>query len=395
MQDLIPLYPVYALLFADAGLSAAEISTLFVIWSVTGFVLEVPSGALADTISRRVVLALSSVTAAAGFALWVIAPSYLAFAAGFVLWGISGSLASGTFEATAYDALAEHDATAAYPRLMGLAQASALGSNLAATVLAIPLMSLGGFALTGVVSATVCIAQGVVALTLPNVRGEGGPPDDEADAADADDADDDRGSEPKTPSRYVAMLRAGLTEVGRSRVLRDAVVLVAVLFGFLAFDEYFPLLGREIGAGVDLLPLLIGFTVAAQAVGGLLAGRFATWSGTALGRLTAASAALIAAGALWAEPVGFVPIGIGYGLLQAILIVAEARMQSVITGPARATATSVAGLLSEVFAVAIFVGFAVGSVWLSMVVLIAALTVPVLATAVLLPRWIPPPPAVR
>jgi len=35
---------VYSLLFADAGLSTARISTLFVIWSVVSFVFEVPSG---------------------------------------------------------------------------------------------------------------------------------------------------------------------------------------------------------------------------------------------------------------------------------------------------------------------------------------------------------------
>lgn len=40
------LYPVYTLLFSDAGLSVWQISSLFVIWSVSSLVLEVPSGAL-------------------------------------------------------------------------------------------------------------------------------------------------------------------------------------------------------------------------------------------------------------------------------------------------------------------------------------------------------------
>ena len=39
-RDAVPLYAVYALLFAEHGLSAGQISSLFVIWSVTAFVAE-------------------------------------------------------------------------------------------------------------------------------------------------------------------------------------------------------------------------------------------------------------------------------------------------------------------------------------------------------------------
>jgi hypothetical protein len=33
LADSVPLYPLYALLFADSGLSGAQISALFAIWS--------------------------------------------------------------------------------------------------------------------------------------------------------------------------------------------------------------------------------------------------------------------------------------------------------------------------------------------------------------------------
>ena len=45
LSELVPYYPLYALLFLDTGLSGVQISVLFGIWSVTGFVCEVPSGA--------------------------------------------------------------------------------------------------------------------------------------------------------------------------------------------------------------------------------------------------------------------------------------------------------------------------------------------------------------
>ena len=90
LSDLVLLYPVYVLLFGDTGLTVGQISGLFVLWSVTAIVLEVPSGAWADTVSRRLLLCLAPLLTGACFALWVLAPSWWAFALGFVLWGAAG-----------------------------------------------------------------------------------------------------------------------------------------------------------------------------------------------------------------------------------------------------------------------------------------------------------------
>ena len=105
-RDLVPLYSVYALLFADHGLAVGQVSSLFVIWSLTSFVFEVPSGAWADTIDRRLLLVVSAAIYAMAFSAWMLVPTYLGFATGFVLWGLSGAIMSGTFEALLYDELA-------------------------------------------------------------------------------------------------------------------------------------------------------------------------------------------------------------------------------------------------------------------------------------------------
>jgi hypothetical protein len=54
LDDFVLLYPAYPLLFADNGMSGWQISSLFVLWSATGILLEVPSGVWADSRSRRV-----------------------------------------------------------------------------------------------------------------------------------------------------------------------------------------------------------------------------------------------------------------------------------------------------------------------------------------------------
>ncbi len=145
----MPIFPVYALLFADAGLSTAQISLLFVLWSAVGIVLEVPSGAWADTVSRRGLLCLAAVVYAAAFSCWVLFPSFGGFAAGFVLWGLSGALSSGTFQALAYDELAAVGARHRYARVMGLGTTLSLAGMAFATLAAAPLIAVGGYALTG------------------------------------------------------------------------------------------------------------------------------------------------------------------------------------------------------------------------------------------------------
>jgi predicted MFS family arabinose efflux permease len=375
LQDFIPLYPLYQLLFTDHGLSAAQISTLFVIWSATGFVFEVPSGAWADSYSRRKLLVLGALLSAVGYAAWIVLPTFAGFALGFVLWGISSALISGTYEAFVYDELAARSLAGRYATLLGRARSASFVLNLAATALASPLFALGGYALAAAVSILSSLGQAAVAWTLP-----------EAPRATVEsEATTSRGAF----ADYFSMLRTGLTEVLTTQTVRRAVLLTALLGGFLAFDEYFPLLARELGTSTTIVPLLIAATVAAQAVGSALAGPAYKLPKATFAATLGIAAALIATGALSRSAWGFAAIAIGYGVLQLVIVVADARLQDAITGPARATVTSVAGLFSEVFAIAVYAGFALGSVWFAMSTLVAALTVPVLLTAFVVPAAMP------
>jgi MFS family permease len=382
VRDCIPLYAVYALLFRDHGLSPAAISSLFIIWSVTDVVVEVPSGAWADVVSRRALLVLSSLLYALGFALWIVAPSYAGFAAGFVVWGVSGALMSGTFEALCYDELATRGATQDYAALMGWANAAAMVAAVVATAAAAPLQALGGYALVGWVSVGAALVQAALALSLPAVPRV---------AAVADDDLDDASSGGDAVSGYVATLRAGVAEAARDVAVRRAVLIAALLLGFLAYDEYFPLVAREHGAPTAQVPLLMALVTLGQTVGAALAGRTARWRSRALAWALAVAAVLLAVGALSGGVGGFVALAVGYGVATNVIVVAEARVQDAIRGPARATVTSVTGLSSEVFAVLLFAGFALGSARLAVATMVALLSLPLLVVTALVPRWLPPP----
>src|SRR3954468_7906594 len=378
-RDLVPLYSIYSLLFADHGISASHISLLLIIWSATSFVFEVPSGAWADSFDRRHLLVVSAFVYAAGFATWMTWQTFSGFALGFVCWGLSSALMSGTFESLVYDELVERAAPDRYPWLIGWAQSTAMLANLAATVLAAPLLAAGGYPLVGWASVAICGGQALLAATLP-VSAAARRPSHDTPLAETE----------RATSRYLAMLRAGLAESRHHPDVRRVLLLASAMVGLTAYDEYFPLVARSHGVTTADIPLLVAITVAGQVIGTALVGRTSRLPARAVGALLGGGAVLVSLGALVTAYVGFVGIGIGYGMLNNAMLVGETRLQDAITGPARATVTSVLGVLEEVVALLVYAAFVVGSHVLGFPALVALLAVPVLVVAALVARHLPP-----
>ncbi|MCP2276824.1 MFS transporter [Nocardia amikacinitolerans] len=420
-RDLIPLYALYALLFAEHGLNTAQISSLLALWSITAFVLEVPSGAWADTVSRRGLLILSGVLVLGAFTLWTVAPSYPGFAIGFVLWGVSSALESGTFEALIYDDLVARGEPAVYPRIMGYARAAAEGAVVVAILAATPLYAVGGYALVGWSSVAIAALHVLVAVSLPSAPKAASVEDIDEDAADVGAVPGVVAAVPGHPvvpvdgraaaraggsrgvlARYLTMLRTGGGEAVRVRRVRNGVLLGALLFGITAYDEYFALLAQSAGAPTVVVPLLVGLTVVGSLTGSLLAGRTARLSARTIALAVGVGGLLFIGGSLVSglaadrpdavyllTGIGFTAIGIGYGVVLNAQVVAESRLQDAIEGPARATVTSVSGLLSEVVSLVIFGFVALATIRFSMATTLALLGLVMLAIAALTPAWLP------
>jgi len=289
-----------------------------------------------------------------------------------------------------------------YARVIGLGTSLALVAMTLATLLAAPLVALGGYALTGWVSVAVCAVQFSVAASLPAT-----PPvisaSDVNVAEDLAETDSDAGaplSEAESAAlrskaagfakRYLHALRVGLREATRSRVVRGGVLASAALMGLLAFDEYFGLLLQDQGASPVAIPLLLVIPTAGQAIGGILAARAAGWTNRRIGGITVGAGILLALGALVDHPAGIVAIGLGYGALQLTIVVSDVRLQDSIAQGARATVTSVSGLLAEIVAVLVFASFAWGSAFVSLAALVAILATVVVLLGPLIIRWLPP-----
>jgi MFS family permease len=323
LDDFVLLYPVYALLFTDHGISAWQLSSLFVIWSATGIVLEVPAGVLADAWSRRALLIIGPLLTAAGYALWVFAPSYPVFALGFVLWGAKGALASGALEALVYEALERDGAAETYAKINGRAATASVVGVLLATVAATPVLERGGYQLAGLVSVAACVLTAAVAVTFPDHRGA------------AEDAD----------AGYLATLRAGVAEASANRSVRPWLLLVPAITAIWgSLEEYDPLLIRSAGVVTAHVPLWSVLITAGVSIGGLFTAAANRFSGRGFGLLIAVAALAMAGGALSGRPGGLLLVAVAYSAFQVATVVADTRLQESISGPGRATVTSVAAL---------------------------------------------------
>jgi len=108
-------YPVFTILFLDFGLTLEQFAILNTAWALSIVLLEVPSGALADTVGRRNLVAFSALLMVIEMLLILFAPIgnssvvFYLFLLNRILSGAAEAAASGADEALAYDSLKEQN----------------------------------------------------------------------------------------------------------------------------------------------------------------------------------------------------------------------------------------------------------------------------------------------
>lgn len=117
-------YPVFTILFLDLGLTLAQFAILNTAWALTIVALEVPSGALADSIGRRRLLILSGCLMTVEMSLLAFAPGgspellFAVLLANRFFSGAAEAAASGADEALAYDSLKDAGIPDAWSRVL-------------------------------------------------------------------------------------------------------------------------------------------------------------------------------------------------------------------------------------------------------------------------------------
>jgi MFS family permease len=340
-NDFMLIYPLYSVMFAQRGhLDTFQISTLLIIWAAGSLLFELPTGVLADRYSRRTLLAVGQLIRGAGYALWLVWPSYIGFAIGLIMWGIGGALDSGTFQALVYDELKAQNQEDNYVKIMGRSESIAMFVGLGATLLASPVLK--GFGYGGVVGASVAatVVAAFVAASLPDKK---------------------RQKEVETPS-YGRIFKEAVHEVAHnSRVLQfiGFGVLLGTLFGVM--DEYASLFLRFEGVTNYFIPLVSAAMFLPSIVVGFVAHKFAKLPSLAFMLMILLSgAALFAAGKLLGigSIIGFATFLL---LTKVSMIVFDAKLQHGIRGHTRSTITSINELGVGIAAIAAYFVFGLAS----------------------------------
>ena len=117
-------YPVFTILFLDFGLTIDQFALLNAAWAAAIVLLEVPSGALADTIGRRKLLVVTGILMVIEIALLCFVPLgnasllFAVFIVNRILSGAAEAAASGADEAIAYDSLKKEGDAGDWPRVL-------------------------------------------------------------------------------------------------------------------------------------------------------------------------------------------------------------------------------------------------------------------------------------
>lgn len=96
---------IWVLYLGYKGMSLVEIGLLEGIFHVTGFLSEIPTGALADLFGRRRIMIIGRLTSLISAIIMLFSNSFLGFAIGFILSAWGYNLNSGSEEALVYDTL--------------------------------------------------------------------------------------------------------------------------------------------------------------------------------------------------------------------------------------------------------------------------------------------------
>jgi|HubBroStandDraft_1064217.scaffolds.fasta_scaffold14159_3 MFS family permease len=331
----ILIFPLYTVMFVDAGLTPAEITVCLTAWSVTSFVLQVPSGVIADRWSRRHILAWAQLARGAGFAVWLLYPHFWGFFAGLQLWGIKSAFTSGTFEALLYDELKARGEAQSYTRVFGRVRAVQSGGVLLAAL---------GAALAARYGYSAMLAASLVSVGIATVAAVSLPPAPLAASAREHD--------------YLAHLRLGLAASFRAPAVLSILAFSAVVLALgAALEEFWPIFGAKVGLARSVIAVFVGGQNAIEMLVSLVAYRLSGlptrgfYALFALGGLVLASA-----GGIFTAP-AMLLLAAYSGLMKLVSVVFEGRLQHAITSDQRATIGSVKSFLAQIGITALYMSF--------------------------------------
>ena len=326
VREVVLIFPVYAIMMGEHGVSPIQLSILFFVWSTSALIFEVPSGVLADRYSRKRLLVAAAVIRGSAFVVWWLAPEFTGYLVGFVVWSVGSSLVSGTSESFLYDTLRAQPTAVPHER----AFARIYGRGMVANSLGVATALFGGGYLAesgyawplALSIAVPWLAAVIVAFGFVEPPRSGTP----------------------IHAGNRATLNAGLAELRGSRTVRYIVVMFAALVtGYGVVDEYVgPFLKEKPAFSLGTVGLVYAAAFVMRTLGMEAAHRLPLRSLRAIALLFALGAFGLAATVTVDDLWLIATLGGYFAASAAAEVLLQTRLQNEIEGSARATVTSIA-----------------------------------------------------
>jgi len=117
--NLLIIGPILVPFMIYKGLSYSQIMLLQSISAISVFIFEIPTGTIADKVSRKVSLKLSGVFCMAGLSIYIVFKSFYIFAIAEIIFGIGMTFSSGADSAILYESLERLDRKKEYQKFEG------------------------------------------------------------------------------------------------------------------------------------------------------------------------------------------------------------------------------------------------------------------------------------
>jgi len=120
LKDFDLTHGIWMIYLASKGLSLTELGLVEAIFHITSFVMEIPTGAVADIWGRKTSRICGRIAQLIAAFILIYSNSFFGFALGFVVTALSYNLESGAGEALVYDSLKETGEEKKYMKISGV-----------------------------------------------------------------------------------------------------------------------------------------------------------------------------------------------------------------------------------------------------------------------------------
>lgn len=339
---LMVLMPVYAIFMQEHGISDVQLSTLFMLWCVGAMIFQIPAAWLNRFMGGKKAILLGQLAKVASFILWFAAPNYWGFAAGMVLWGLQGAIYNVSYESLLYDELKAQHNCELYCKVLGRRKAlSTIGSALSAG--GSLLLFLGyDFILAATVASmlisTVFIARIDVKANAKKSRRKQG----------------------KQVS-FVKIMKMGVKAVTRTSCTLYLLLIAVMLSNFSYIDDYFSVIGLEIGLDKKLVGLVSLFIMCCSMIGGTNAYRMKKIGDRVLYLLISVAGLFFIAFSWVYSVAGLLLLGLAYVLSSGLNVLNYTKFQDAVPTSHRPIALSLYSMMNNTLYIVVLALFGLGS----------------------------------